>query len=63
MPALYYRIDLRIPLEWSVELEKMQKEVYERSGLRVSKSSLVRTMMEKFIKKPSSSCNSNEKKT
>lgn len=48
----YTRIELRIPLEWSEELEGMQKDVFERSGHRVSKSSLIRKMIETFFQEP-----------
>ena len=63
MPVDYARIDLRIPPEWSAELEQMQKELYEKSGLRASKASLIRNMMERFFKEASSSCIPDKKKT
>jgi len=63
MPSEYYRIDLRISPEWSAELEKLKREVYEKSGKKVSKSELIREMMKVFLEKPSSSCNSKKEET
>lgn len=63
MPADYYRIDLRITPSMSLELEKLQKEVFELYGRKVSKADLIREMMKEFLENPSSSCFSNRKKT
>ena len=63
MAADYYRIDLRIPIAWSVELEKLKQEAYEKTGKRVSKSDLIREMMKPFLEIPSSSCFSSNKKS
>ena len=63
MPANYYRIDLRIPPELSIELEKLQKEVYEQTGKKKSKAFLIREMMKEFLEKSSSSCIPQTKKS
>lgn len=63
MPANYYRIDLRIPVEWSKELERLKREVYEKSGRKVSKSDLIREMMKEVLDNRSSSCFSKKEDT
>jgi hypothetical protein len=63
MPANYYRIDLRIPPELSIELEKFQREVYEQTGKKKSKAFLIREMMKEFLEKASSSCIPKTKKS
>jgi metal-responsive CopG/Arc/MetJ family transcriptional regulator len=63
MPADYYRVDLRLPASWLIELDKLRAEVLEKSSKKVSRTELIRAILEEYLDKPSSYCKQEAKRT
>lgn len=63
MPANYYRVDLRVSPEMGEELEKLQRELYEEKGKKVSKGRIIREVVADFLRNSSRSCFSKMEET
>lgn len=48
-----YRLDLRLPREHSVKIEKLRVDMQKLTGKRVTKSKIVLLIVEKFLERVS----------